>query len=129
MTEPLPYETKQPNNYRWTSEAFDLLVAKRLEVEVDQKHGIRTVSLTGPCPRCKDEVNFHQILDGISGEQPGTLSDMKGVVAEPATTAPTTTVVALTAACQCGEEHPGRPDGVSHGCGINFNVTFEIGLK
>ncbi len=109
-----PFEVDQPNAYKWTKDAFQLLQAGELSAEVRTDHDVRSAVVHGECPRCSHDVHFTQILDAVTGESMTTLG---------ATTAPASAEYQqLTVECRCGAEHLGRPKGVTHGCGINFRV-------
>lgn len=116
---PLPYEKTAPNAYTWTERAYDALVAGRMTAEIHTLSGISTAKIAGPCPRCDHPVDYSVILDVVTGERVGTLGhdtiDIAVVADE---------YLSIVAACRCGEAHEGRPDGVAHGCGINFIVEI-----
>ena len=59
-------------------------------------------------------------LDAVTGESLGTLSRR---AADPVPAGDR--YVALTVACSCTGQHPGRPAGVSYGCGVNFQVEVR----
>lgn len=115
----LPYEKAAPNAYTWTERAYDALLAGRMTAEIRTLSDISTARIGGPCPRCEHPIEYSKILDVVTGERVGTLGDDsigKDAVADE--------YLSIVASCQCGEAHDGRPDGVSHGCGINFTVEI-----
>ena len=114
---PVLYETAAPNAYRWTETAYDYLTGDKLFAKVEQASGIQTAVVTGRCPRCGDNVNFSQVHDAVSGESLGRRG--------PSRAGREAGYVELTVSCCCTEPHEGRPEGVSHGCGINFRVEFQ----
>jgi hypothetical protein len=118
-----PYERVAPNNPRWTSEVYDAIVKGLMEVGLTRQSDILTALLTGPCPRCRHEVNVSQVLDAVTGERSERIEKAGGSAGEGAIEAEYVTV---TAACQCGEPHEGRPEGKTSGCGINFLVDIEM---
>ena len=115
----LPYEKVAPNAYTWTERAYDALVAGRMSAGIRTLSNVSTANVAGPCPRCEHPVDYSVILDVVTGERVGTLGQDGVDVA-----AATDEYLSIVASCRCGEEHEGRPDGVAHGCGINF--TIEI---
>jgi hypothetical protein len=116
MTEPpLPYETDAPNAYRWTDQAFGLLICGDLIASVKETSGIQTAIVQGKCPRCGHTFSFRQVQDAVSGEATTALGQR-------GTERGSADYVELTVSCLCEEEHPGRPPAVDHGCGINFRV-------
>ena len=118
--QPLAYETGAPNDYRWTSAAYDALLSGDLKAEVIERGGVHTARIDGPCPRCGDEVHFSLILDAVTGERSGTLGN------DTVSPQPDDSYVTVAAACRCGSSHDGRPEGVHYGCGINFIVEIEV---
>jgi hypothetical protein len=119
----LPYEKAAPNDYRWTSEAYEALIKGLMEASLTRQSDILTARVTGPCPRCRHEVNVSQVLDAVTGERSEAIDkflDSAGVGAAE------TEYVTVPAACQCGEPHEGRPEGKTTGCGINFLVDIEM---
>ena len=56
---------------------------------------------------------FEQVLDIVSGEDVAFLHDTLTRVTAP------DQYVEIVASCRCSEGHPGRPEGVTTGCGIN----------
>lgn len=120
MTSALPFESKSPNDYKWTSLAYDMAVAGRLVVEIIDRRGVRTLEVEGPCPRCNESVDFSMTLDMVAGEQPGTLGNSQNPGSE------SDQFAAFTVTCQCSGNHPGRPDPLRRGCGINFRVEVKV---
>lgn len=112
------YEKSAPNHYRWTSEAYDAIIAGTMTATIVSQGNIQTARVNGPCPRCGHEVHFSLVLDVVTGERSGTLSNDSPLVADDE-------YVPVPVSCQCGEAHEGRPDAVKHGCGINFMVEIE----
>ena len=110
----VPFETTNPNDYRWTDEAYSRLVSGQLKAEVSTNEGVKSVSVDGACPHCDHDVAFSQVLDAVAGEHLGFLG--------PDASAPDTSYVAVTVSCRCQASHPGRPAGVDRGCGVNFQV-------
>ncbi len=68
-----PFEVDQPNAYKWTKDAFQLLQAGELSAEVRTDHDVRSAVVHGECPRCSHDVHFTQILDAVTGESMTTL--------------------------------------------------------
>lgn len=120
MPDDMPYELAAPNAYKWTEKVYDAIIAGTMSADVDTKVNISTVTIGGPCPRCGHSVNFSRILDGVTGERVGVLG-AEGTDAAVATDE----FLPITAGCRCTEAHPGRPDDIKHGCGINFAVEVE----
>ena len=114
------YQVDAPNAYEWTEVAYDYLLDGKLTVGIRTLGGISTATVTGTCPYCKDDVKFSQVLDAVTGESLGTLSRR---AADPGPAGDR--YVALTVACSCTGQHPGRPAGVSYGCGVNFQVEVR----
>jgi hypothetical protein len=114
------YQVDAPNAYQWTEVAYDYLLDGKLSTSIRHAGGISTASVTGTCPYCGDDVNFSEVLDAVAGEsmrtlgRRGTQSDQDGDGYMP-----------LTVSCCCTGQHPGRPPGISHGCGINFQVEVR----
>lgn len=119
----LPYEKAAPNDYRWTSEAYEALVNGSMEASLTRQSDILTARVTGPCPRCLHEVNVSQVLDAVTGERSEPIDKFLGSAV---LQADETEYVTVPAACQCGEPHEGRPEGKTTGCGINFLVDIEM---
>lgn len=117
MTEPLKYETRNPNAYKWTDDAFQLLNKKKLHARLIDQAGVTIAEASGECPRCHDDVSFTMELDA---PLPGTTRGL----GEPSLAAPSRTMeyVPFDVVCHCRGNHPGRPDGVEKGCGIIFRV-------
>jgi hypothetical protein len=120
MPDDMPYELTAPNAYTWTEKVYDAIIAGTMSADIDTKVDISTVTIGGPCPRCSHPVNFSRILDGVTGERVGVLGP-DDAEADRATD----DYLPITAGCCCNESHPGRPDGTTHGCGINFVVEVE----
>jgi hypothetical protein len=120
----LPYEKEAPNDYRWTSAAYDALLDGSMEANLTTLADIRTARVVGPCPRCHHELNVSQILDAVTGERSGTWGTTREAGGREV--AGEDEYLSITAACQCGEPHAGRPDGVDFGCGINFLVEIAV---
>lgn len=116
---PVPYEKAAPNAYTWTERAYDALVDGQMTAKIRTLSGISTAAIVGPCPRCGHPVEFSMILDVVTGERIGTLGHESIEKA-----AMTDDYLSIVASCRCGETHDGRPDGVTHGCGINFTVEI-----
>jgi hypothetical protein len=117
----VPYETAAPSAYRWTTTAYDYLEDGTLSARVEKAGGIRTAVVSGDCPHCQDNVNFSQVLDGVSGESRTTAGGKRFTRGAKRFTRDAG-FVELTVTCCCTEPHEGRPADVSHGCGINFRV-------
>ena len=118
----LPYEKAAPNDYRWTSEAYEALVKGLMEASLTRQSDILTARVAvyaldagtkSMSPRCS---MLSPASDPRRSTRPGGSA---GVEAE-------TEYVTVPAACQCGEPHEGRPDGKTAGCGINFLVDIEM---
>lgn len=114
------YQAGAPNAYEWTEVAYEYLLDGKLAASIRTVGGISTATVTGTCPYCKDDVNFSEVLDAVTGESMGTLS-RRTAQPIPADDG----YVPLTVSCSCLGQHPGRPVGVSHGCGINFQVEVR----
>lgn len=111
----VPFEQANPNDYRWTDEAYDRLMSGKLKAEVARQSEIQSVSVVGLCPHCDHDVAFSEVLDAVGGEHLGFLSRDAAAVAD-------VDYVAVTVSCRCQGSHPGRPAAVARGCGINFRV-------
>ena len=120
----LPYEKDAPNDYRWTSDAYDELLSGSMEASLTTLSDIRTVRVAGSCPRCHHELNVSQILDAVTGEGSGSLGTTRESGEGDA--AGEGEYLSITAACQCSEPHAGRPEGIGFGCGINFLVEIAV---
>lgn len=120
----LPYEKDAPNDYRWTSDAYDALLNGSMEASLATLSDIRTARVVGLCPRCHHELNVSQILDAVTGEGSGTLGTARGSGGRDV--ADEDEYLSITAACQCSEPHAGRPEGINFGCGINFLVEIAV---
>ena len=114
------YQADAPNAYEWTEVAYDYLLDGKLTASIRSAGGISTATVTGTCPYCKDDVNFSEVLDAVTGESIGTLGWHR---AQPAQA--DDGYVPLTVSCCCTAQHAGRPAGVNHGCGINFRVEVR----
>jgi len=114
------YQADAPNAYEWTEVAYDYLLDGKLTASIRSAGGISTATVTGTCPYCKDDVNFSEVLDAVTGESIGTLGWHR---AQPAQA--DDGYVPLTVSCCCTAQHAGRPAGVTHGCGINFRVEVR----
>lgn len=112
------YETESPNQYHWTQLAYEALTAGTMAAQIVGTEGARRATVSGPCPRCKHEVNFDQLLDAVAGEDGG----LKTLGLEDEVDAPA--YLELVVTCRCGEAHDNRPDGVQSGCGINFRADI-----
>src|ERR1700678_4312160 len=112
---PMPYETEAPNAYRWTNDAFSLLICGDLIASVKDAGDVQTAIVQGKCPRCGHTFSFRQVQDAVSGEAMTALGQRRAE-------RESANYVELTVSCLCEEEHPGRPPGGDHGCGINFRV-------
>jgi hypothetical protein len=118
----IAYQADAPNAYEWTEVAYDYLLDGKLTAGIRTLGGISTATVTGTCPYCKDDVKFSEVLDAVTGESLGTLSRR---AAQPVQA--DGGYVALTVSCSCTGQHPGRPAGVSYGCGVNFQVEVRRG--
>jgi hypothetical protein len=114
------YEADAPNAYKWTEMAYDYLLNGKLTASIRSAGGISTATVTGTCPYCRDDVNFSEVLDAVTGESMGTLG-WRGTQPAHADDG----YVPLTVSCSCTASHAGRPADVSHGCGINFRVEVQ----
>jgi hypothetical protein len=114
----LPYEMVAPNAYQWTEVAYDMLEDGRLTASITATGGIQTARVDGPCPRCEHPLNVQQILDIVTGEDMATLGSHVATVN-------VDEYVPLIVPCECTEGHDGRPEGVTHGCGINFRLDVR----
>jgi hypothetical protein len=74
-------------------------------------HELGTVSISGPCPRCADEI---------------TITMVDSVVRSGSSGGATTTSTTDTFVCNCEEAHPGRPDGM-RGCGAYWKSKIVRG--
>ena len=115
----LHWETDQPDAYRWTDRAFELLLDGVLSAHVRKIGGIMTASVTGKCPRCDHEVGFEQIREAVAGEALQVLGGQEPMAETHCT------YVAVDVECRCGEGHPGRPTETRRGCGVNFRVEVR----
>ncbi|MCB1029206.1 MAG: hypothetical protein KDB24_15760 [Microthrixaceae bacterium] len=109
-----PFEVDAPNAYKWTKAAFKLLQAGELSAHVRTDHEVHSAVVNGACPRCCHDVGFTQVLDAVTGESMTTLGNRPAAAVDE--------YELLTVECRCVAEHPGRPKGIDHGCGINFRV-------
>lgn len=116
------YQADAPNAYTWTEVAYDYLLDGKLTANIRTLGGISTATVTGQCPYCKDDVKFSEVLDAVTGESIATLSRRAAAPVQA-----DDGYVALTVSCSCTGQHPGRPVGVSYGCGINFQVEVRPG--
>jgi hypothetical protein len=123
----IAYQADAPNAYEWTEVAYNYLVEGKLTASIRALGGISTATVTGTCPYCKDDVRFSEVLDAVSGESLSTLSGL-GRFARLRGAPPVQAddvYVALTVFCSCTGQHSGRPDGVSYGCGVSFQVEVR----
>ena len=116
----IAYQADAPNAYEWTEVAYDYLLDGKLTASIRALGGVSTATVTGTCPYCQDDVKFSEVLDAVTGESLGTLS-RRAAHPVPADDG----YVALTVSCSCTGQHPGRPAGVSYGCGVNFQVEVR----
>jgi hypothetical protein len=116
----VPYETDAPNAYRWTETAYDLLEGGKLTASIRSAGGISTATVSGECPYCRDNVNFSEVLDAVTGESTGTLGWQRAQPSQP-----DDSYVPLTVSCSCTELHAGRPADINYGCGINFRIEVR----
>ena len=79
----IAYETHTPNAYKWTEIAYDYLLDGVLTASIQSTGGISTATVTGTCPYCRDDVNFSEVLDAVTGESIGTLGWRKTQPAQP----------------------------------------------
>jgi hypothetical protein len=119
VTVSVPYETGAPNAYKWTEAAYDLLRDGKLTVSIRSPGEVSTAIVSGECPYCRDDVNFSEVLDAVTGESLGTLGWWKAHTALPDDYIP------LTVSCSCTEPHAGRPADINYGCGINFLIEVR----
>lgn len=134
--QPLPFTTDEANDYEWTKQAYDLLKAGRLRPDVSaSKDGIRTLELSGECPRCHHDPAYSQVLDAVAGEDDSTFLPTADAVRGRTLAVklrlrprrdpePSPQKFDIVASCQCDAKHPRRPDGVTTGCGANFRLKF-----
>jgi hypothetical protein len=120
IPQPVAYQVDAPNAYRWTEVAYDYLLDGKLSAGIHSAGGISTATVAGACPYCGDDVNFSEVLDAVTGESMRTLG-WRG--AQPSQDGGG--YVPLTVSCYCAVLHPGRPEGISRGCGINFQVDVR----
>jgi len=71
-----------------------------------------TISLEGPCPECGD-ATANEIPRLISGLASRTAQQQQPLLT-------------IEMACACTGEHPGRPSGVTNGCGRNWLAVAAI---
>ncbi|GGN99361.1 hypothetical protein [Nocardia rhizosphaerihabitans] len=116
-TDDLPFELKNPTAYQWTEKAYDLLLTDALTVALTVRHRIEIATASGDCPRCGHDVQFSMERDAPI---PGTIG---GLGTEDSSM--TEDYVAVDVECRCKGGHPGRPDGISKGCGIVFRTEVQ----
>lgn len=116
----VPYETGTPNAYKWTEIAYDYLLDGKLTAIILSAGGISSATVSGTCPYCRDDVNFSEVLDAVTGESMGTLGWLRAQPAEA-----DDGYVPLTVSCSCTAQHAGRPADIIHGCGINFRIEVR----
>ena len=115
----MPYTLKDQNAFEWTIQAFDLLIEGTLSVDLVKQKRIRTATASGTCPRCEHDVAFTATYTAplpAGAKSLGADSDSSGDDVE---------YESVDVQCRCKGTHPGRPKGVSNGCGIWFRADVK----
>ncbi|HMJ79183.1 MAG TPA: hypothetical protein VK507_24575 [Iamia sp.] len=124
---PLPYETAKPLAYEWTDRAADMQDEGVLVAVAVTTDGVVGTTVRGPCPRCAHRIEDQQVDTVVMGGAVAVLgadaSEVPDVGAAPDALA--LALVRVVVTCSCGQEHPGRPDDVTAGCGISFAVLAD----
>lgn len=120
MTNPLAWEAAAPNAYVWTSRAVDMLNEKppALTARLRRTHNVLSCTIEGPCPRCDELISQTITLSAVTD----TASDAD----EPKIAAGAAEPVPVVVSCICNGTHPGRPKGITSGCGINFKLLLPL---
>ncbi len=117
-----PY--RESVDYAWTEKAFDMLEREALHGEVVSRDQIIRSRVWGPCPRCRhalDDQQTHTAITNLMG-QPGRGPLPTGPTADEETGL---TFFAVDVSCDCGQNHPGAPNGKT-GCGVSFRVELPL---
>lgn len=113
-------------DYAWTEKAFEMLEHDELQGEVISGDGIIRSRVSGPCPRCRhnlDDRQMHTAVTNLMGaERRGLWGDRKAAggdaAAEPS-------FFPIDVSCDCTGNHPGAPAGKT-GCGTSFRVELPL---
>ncbi len=120
MTDSLAWEAAAPNAYVWTSRAVDMLNENPpvLTARLRRTHNVLSCTIEGPCPRCDELISQTITLSAVTDE---ASADEEAKIAADAAEP-----VAVVVSCTCNGTHPGRPDGITAGCGINFKLLLPL---
>ncbi len=122
----LPYLSSEGSDKHWTDEAYKLLKAGSLHVEVSQpKNRKMKVQATGACPRCGHDVAY-EFFERITGPavRPG-FGDRVDIGIPHIQQLPDP-YQDVTILCWCHTSHPGAPAD-QRGCGVAFTTSVWRG--
>ena len=126
---PVPYLTDEANRPQWTERADALWRDGTLHVDLVSPRGVRALQVAGPCPHCEHELSARRILRAVVSETEGVGRRHLKLGADLATRGREQRRerwARLVVSCNCDHEHPGRPDGVTQGCGANFALAVPL---
>lgn len=94
-----------------TDDAWSTVAAATWDGTVDPANALNTLTLSGPCPRCKHIVSEPVVLS----------ADLSPAVED---FVPSLAAGEATLRCDCGRDHEGRP-ATGHGCGAFWRLGFQ----
>ncbi|MBA9002837.1 hypothetical protein [Thermomonospora cellulosilytica] len=110
------YETERPFDYRWTQEAYSMLLSGELQAKAIRKGSVGIFHISGACPRCGHYFEQSDVLEAVTtGERARETPEPERRQNEGSEYAE------ADVACACSEPHTGRPAN-DKGCGIKFRV-------
>ena len=120
MTDLPAWESETPTAKKWTDAAFASLSKGTMKLSFETLESVTTMHVTGPCPRCKDELASDLIVT-IPAPSAGVDAALAPTDEVPDDAEP------YDVPCLCNAAHTKRPDGVTRGCGILFRVLVSPG--
>jgi|tagenome__1003787_1003787.scaffolds.fasta_scaffold19397029_2 hypothetical protein len=111
------YELDAPLAQEWTNAAYDAIRAGTIEATATVQRDIAVLVLDGPCPRCAHRIHATKIETLVTPKAGRNIMEAVRDDADTSDLNYSTQVIS----CDCGEKHPGGPEGAI-GCGVSFTV-------
>ncbi len=104
---------------RWTETAYHAVDSGLIIAEYRVRGMVETEVVSGPCPRCSDQVLWRRVASAVRRVEP--VQQVQPVER----TDEDEDYRWLVVTCGCGRDHAGHPKGVS-GCGATYRVPALV---